>query len=370
MNPRRILRLATAGWVVCAMALTAFAGPGGTVDRYLLLNNGRLMAGHIEQNGQGYLIIGSHGRIQVPYEQVKLVSDSLQEMYRAQRDARPNPVTPRDRITLAQWCISYSLYDEARLEMKHLLRSDPNNEEARQLLKKLAEVLKPDRPESFPAPLRTTDGYLVPAAESLGSLSRETAVQFTSRVQPILVNKCGNARCHGPANEETFRLIHVRANVNAHRLHTERNLATLAPYINLERPADSKLLTVPAGNHGGGAVSVFGGPGGDRQLEILRAWVYDVARDRGGYNEEAAREAAALAAEEARSLPDVTTAGAEDSESAMDRVVNAALSETPAESSDKQPAATLEPARSRDPFDPEIFNALVHGGVAPRSRPQ
>lgn len=363
MKQRRNLR-----WLAVIAAVFSVGSPlaaeSPVVDQYVLLKSGRVMAGQVQQDAQGYLVTGRNGRLHAPYEHVQLVADSLHDIYRQQRDSRQEPVTPDDRIELARWCISYSLYDEARLELKLVLRSDANHSEARQMLKKLATILRPDRVDEPTPPARTLDGYLVPEAESLGSLSRETAASFTARVQPILVNKCGNARCHGVVSENAFRLVHVRSNLNSHRLHTERNLAAVSPYLDLEQPAKSQLLTVPQGNHGGGTVAIFGGPGGERQLEIIREWVYAAARDRGGYDAEAEAKAEALAAATESAVkargqvgdlaPDSTALA--DSESGSD-----VLAAAPG-------GGTGSRARSADPFDPEVFNALVHGGALPQVR--
>lgn len=351
-------------WLAVIAAVLSVCTPlvaeSPAVDRYVLLKSGRVMAGQVQQDAQGYLVIGRNGRLHAPYEYVQLVADSLHDVYRQQRDARQEPVSPESRIELARWCISYSLYDEARLELKLVLRSDANHAEARQMLKKLATILRPDRVDEPPPPARTLDGYLVPEAESLGSLSRETAASFTAKVQPILVSKCGNARCHGVVSENAFRLVHVRSNHNSHRLHTERNLAAVSPYLNLEQPAVSQLLTVPQGNHGGGAVAVFGGPGGERQLEIIRDWVFAAARDRGGYDAEAEALATAVASEAGASRP----VGEQmlDSTEVPEAETGATV---PAEAADGKAGSR---PRSADPFDPEVFNALVHGGALPQIR--
>lgn len=358
MQPRQVLLRSSALAVIWLVAATLHADPSVN-DRYILLNNGRVMAGQVSQDAQGYMVVGRNGRIHAPYEYVRLVADTLHDVYRQQRDARPEPVTVQDRLDLARWCISYSLYDEARLELKQVLRGEPQQAEARQMLKKLAEILRPDTSDEQSAPTRTLDGYLVPQAESLGSLSKDAAATFTAKVQPILVNKCGNARCHGVASENAFRLVHVRSGVNSHRIHTERNLAALSPYLDLQHPADSPLLAIPRGSHGGGA-SVFGGAGGERQFDILREWVYSVARERGGYRDEPAVEPAEV---EPVASADGIVAEAET------RPVPAGAPEGyggPSAGSGQNAGTT--PASGRDPFDPEVFNALVHGGALPRAQ--
>src|SRR5581483_3985835 len=121
------------------------------------------------------------------------------------------------------------------------LRRDPASETARKLLARVEDTLLTKPPP--PKPLqKSTDGLVTPEVEALGGFSRPTAAQFTASVQPLLINKCGNPRCHGANAENGFRLVPVRLEGHGNRHGTEQNLATVLKYINVHEPQDSPLL--------------------------------------------------------------------------------------------------------------------------------
>ena len=254
-------------------------------ERVVLMNSGRVMHGFATRNAGGWLVEQSNGRVQVPAEQVRVVADSLVDAYRQQRDSVVEP-TPATHFALAQWCISYRLHDEARDELRNCLQLDPDHSTARKLLRRIDDLL--DAATAKPSPIerpphRTPDGFLTPDAESLGGLSNEAAIGFTQRIQPLLMNKCANASCHGtltPAEKpDGFHLLPVRSGANAHRRYTERNLAEVLKYVDLQQPSLSPLMTLPLGAHGGTS-GVFHGSTGNAQIKMLRAWIKTVAEEK------------------------------------------------------------------------------------------
>jgi hypothetical protein len=282
--------------LACLMivASTAVPAAGDDVDpreRIIVMNSGRILSGIAMRNAGGWLMEQPGGRVQIPIEQVRVVADSMVDAYRRQRDSVVEP-TPATHMALAQWCISYRLHDEARDELRQCLKVDPDHSAARRLLRRLEDIM--DRADAKPAsvgraPRRSADGFLVPDAESLGGLSNDAAVTFTQRIQPLLMNKCGNASCHGTTSgtdqQEGFRLIAVRTGLNAHRLYTERNLAEVLRYVDLQKPSLSPLVALPQGTHGGIA-GVFHGTTGNSQLKMLRAWINTVAVEKQAEEEE------------------------------------------------------------------------------------
>lgn len=260
-------------------------------ERVILMKNGRVLTGVAGRNAGGWLLEQSNGRVQVPIEQVNLVANSLVDAYRQQRDSVAEP-TPATHMNLAQWCISYRLHGEARDELRKCLNLDPEHTGARKLMRRLDDMLDPPVAKSTPKDqivLKSHDGFLVPDAESLGGLSNETAAAFTQRVQPLLMNKCGNASCHGtttpPTKPDGFHLMAVRPGSNGHRLYTERNLAEVLRYVDLEDPSLSPLVAIPQGTHAGTA-GVFNGSSGNGQLKMLRAWIKTVADEKRTEEEE------------------------------------------------------------------------------------
>lgn len=369
-------------WPALMLALV-LAGPvrGATGDedpgeRVIVMSTGRVLQGFASRNAGGWLVEQSNGRVQVPIEQVSVVARSLVDAYRKQRDSVAKP-TPATHLALAQWCISYRLHDEARDELRECLKLDPDHTAARRLLRRIDETLEARPAPETPRP-PTRDGFLVPDAESLGGLSAETATTFTQRIQPLLINKCGNASCHGitttsTQHSEGFRLLSVRSGSNGHRLYTERNLAEVLRYVDLTEPSLSPLLTIPQDAHAG-LSNVFGGASGEMQARTLRTWIKRVVEERRRDEEQIAARPRLDSTRTAAMSPatTVTPAVAVDTPS---EPVPRAQTTTGGGLSQRRPTAGIapgpvpfdpaakpailpetEPAPSADPFDPDVFN--------------
>lgn len=347
------------------------AAEGAAREQVLVTTSGRILSGKMTRNAGGWLVEQPNGRVQVPEDQVKLVADSLVDAYRKQRDAVAEP-TPATHVMLAQWCVSYRLHDEARDELKKCLTLDPDHTEARRLLRRIDDTLTP-KPSALPAAatvLKTADGFVVPEVESLGGLSRETATTFTARVQPLLMNKCGNSACHGAASSSGFRLSAVRVGANGHRMHTERNLAEVLRLVDIHEPGLSPLLAVPQGRHGG-ATAIFSGPTGNEQLKSLRSFVKLVSQEKLKEEQELAARPSVVQKKKASAsmtgVP-VETTRPEAPSSATTQAAAARPTpenDAPRSNRDSRPAGRAEApdaeAPSDDAFDPQQFNRRFHG---------
>ncbi|HUG93517.1 MAG TPA: hypothetical protein VML55_21940 [Planctomycetaceae bacterium] len=245
----------------------------------VVLKTGRTIGGRISQAAGGFVVDQPHGTIVVPSELVEFTARDERDAVRLYHDRTPNP-TAGFHVELAQWCLGHQMVAEAREELRSALRLEPHRADARNMLRRIDEALAPPAPE----PARTSArglieraGFELPEATSLAGLSPDAARMFTERVQPILMNKCGNASCHGPSAENEFRLTRVRLTGGAHRVHAERNLAVTLNYVDRGQPDRSRLLVVPQGNHGRAGRTIFSGPFGGEQLETLREWVRQIA---------------------------------------------------------------------------------------------
>jgi hypothetical protein len=361
MAPARVLPTALVALLATCVVVAEEPRRPANNSQLIVLTDGRVLEGTVTRQATGYFLERSGGRMVVPFEQVRCVARDLFDAYRQQREAMVDP-TASDLVKLAEWCLSYRLYGEARVELNRALRRDPENETARRMLARLEDTLLTRSQPPPTAPLLVSDGLVVPEVEALGGLSRPVAAQFTSRVQPLLMNKCGNASCHGSAAKNDFRLTPVRLEGHGHRRGTEQNLALVLHYVNIAEPQQSELLNKLRGTHGGAQLAVFTGAQGAEQQKLLRDWVSAMAKER--------RDEDARLAQRPKlgKKPAVTTAAVED----------------PAESAGIEPtqphaiipamAVDVEPAKSSnnagpDAFDPEEFNRKFGAkpGI-PRSR--
>src|SRR5690606_32342246 len=91
----------------------------------------------------------------------------------------------------------------------------------------------------------SVETFLSPAERSGAGLTRETQRIYNTRIQPLLLNKCGNAACHGSSSSNRMILKNVRADSPGIRSATEENLNVLFQFIDFNEPGNSPLLTKP-----------------------------------------------------------------------------------------------------------------------------
>ncbi|WP_166820254.1 hypothetical protein [Thalassoroseus pseudoceratinae] len=247
----------------------------------LVMKDGSLADGQITQEARGYIVHKSGGRFLVPFHLVNFRANDRLDAYQKLKDSIQKPSADTS-VRLAKWCLTWQLHEQAELELRQALEMDSGHAVARRMLIRLASVLDPTgKPPTLPEPPeKTDDGFQKRPVQSLAGLSRETALRFTTRIQPMLMNRCGNASCHGSAaGQNNFQLVRVRIGTSSHRLRAERNLAMMMEYIDMEDPDSSPVLKLPTGLHGPKKRSAFGGPYGDANFQDFQNWVRAVAAD-------------------------------------------------------------------------------------------
>jgi hypothetical protein len=358
MTPTCVLRTAlVTALMVVATRLTADEPPRPADRRLVVMNDGRILEGVVTRQAAGYYVERSNGRILAPFDDVRCVARNLTDAYRQQREAMLDP-TAADLVKLADWCITYRLYEEARDELRRALRRDPEHEIARRMLTRMDEMLF-TRPPPLETPLIVAHGLVVPQVEALGGFSRPTAARFTERIQPLLMNKCGGASCHGNAAQNEFRLTPVRLETRNHRRASEQNLAQVLKFVDIAQPQHSPLLEKPRGAHGGSAFALFSGTAGAEQQKLLRNWVETVAQERRAEDEKLAQ------IPKLGKKPPVVTASAM-VEERLPKSPEALSGVVPASASEFDQRDTAAP-EGPDPFDPEAFNRKF-GNRRPKPR--
>jgi hypothetical protein len=367
----------------CAVVLTAHisvcaqSAPAAPGKLLVVMTDGRVLRGEVTRHASGYFVERPGGRVLVPHEQIRCVARNLPDAYRQQREAMVDP-TAATLIQLAEWCISYHLYDEAADELRRALRRDPEHEIARKMLARVQDQLLAAPAKSLERPRVDRAGLLTPEVESLGGLSKETAATFTSKIQPLLVNKCGNAGCHGQVDDNGFRLSHVRFGSANHRRLAEMNLALVMKSIDVHNPHNSQILQQIRGGHGGAPVTLFGGPQGAAQLKTLTDWVHAVSAERVAEEQRLAQRTplkprGVIQTAAAQSSAGYDGAGpAEPAANGVQTASFTTATDLPAPGLPPEPLAVSSPQtpqaptrRRIDRFDPEAFN--LQYATAPRS---
>lgn len=308
----------------------------------LVMNNGDLVEGPIARTQTGFeLTQPGGGRMFLAESFVWFEATSRRNAYEKLQERFPDR-SAGGHVALARWCLRYGLKDAAQDELQVALTIDPDHRDARNTLKILGKSTKVIPDPSSKAPATADPG------STLGGLPPETARAFVATVQPILVNGCGNAKCHGTSSNSAFTIQNVRSNNPGFKTLTQRNLETVRSRISTDDPAHSDIFTLPQQpGHGGSRRPIIS----PTQLRKLQTWAIEVARTMPRSEDTVATEPQRL----------VLTSDEQDAPSAMPADVN-----TPpiAEQADmpvgrRNVADVLRQAIAEervDAFDPQEFN--------------
>ena len=320
----------------------------------------------------------SGGSVTVPFDKVWLKARNVAEAYDVKVKELVNP-TASDHLDLARWCLENDLVAQAESEVEQALLLEPRRSDARELFdvidaRKVARKRKVEpRPTTNVGPAAAIERIF---QEKLGGASADdgprraisglpTAItqDYILHVQPLLSNKCGNAACHGPSADSSFKLASTRGDGH-HKLASEANLRELLRYTDPEAANLTRILrdcetTSPH-------ATLFRGPKGDEHWELIKNWI-----EQAGQEQLAAKppkkSRRAVENMPAGQITRITPTAAE-----QPAVVRTKPSVEQAggtrEGTDKEPVEVVAPLKQRamdeirsDPFDPKIFNRKIHG---------
>lgn len=277
-----------------AMAQSGSVGPAGSSvnqtsglapgERVLVLRTGRVMKGRIKKISTGWLVSTNRGNAVIPFEQVHFDSDDLNEAYLRLRIQNGRP-TVASHLRLAEWCLSQNILAEAARELRDALQKDPANETARLMLNRVDNEIRRRNPPE-PATETPTDVVILTEravevadteVRSLAGLSPDSAREFVASIQPLLLNKCGNARCHGTASKNDFKLTRLRSGASNSRIVSEKNLAVVLNDLQPKSDNKPRLQQIIRGTHAG--KTIFNGRYGAVQMQTLQAWMNNAAKE-------------------------------------------------------------------------------------------
>ncbi len=106
------------------------------------------------------------------------------------------------------------------------------------------------------------------ALDRLGILSSTAVSTYVREIQPLLVNRCATAGCHGKGGTTSFSLTRAKPSASV----TQRNLGAVLQQIEGFPPSQSLLWISSSSPHGGLDVK----PLKDVELQRLLPWVETV----------------------------------------------------------------------------------------------
>ncbi len=346
-----------------ALAQAAWAElPADGDTGLVVLRNGSLVRGRVSRVGQRWTVAVAGGEIRLRADEVELVCRNLDEAYRikAQAVAHGEAV---DHLDLAAWCLQHALLGHAATELIHAHALAPDDPKIELLERRLAEATaSPVRRTRTETPVAQPGRQNSELDALVAQLPVGTVEQFTTTVQPLLMNHCALGGCHGQGSENDYALERVSPGRMLNRRATQRNLQATLRLVSHDNPPSSPLLVVPIAAHGGQAKPVFSDHQAAQYQHLVR-WVDTVVF--GQRQEESSTVVASQSAllqslsNSLRRPANAQAASRPDFEQAFAAPVTTpgARRPQPGQSSERvQRGAPRRPSPPVDPFDPQAFN--------------
>jgi hypothetical protein len=330
-----------------------------------MLRNGQMLEGHIVRVAERYEIVRPTGELHVNASQVLFHCATLEEVYQLRRRGLQGN-SAQEHIDLAQWCIQVRLFNEAREELSEAAQIDNRHPLLPVTERRLNMALVPKAARDSTSPKQPAGPTTQELDRLVRSMPPKTVETFTQSIQPLLVNQCGTAGCHGYGARRGFQLIRAPSDGPPTARATQRNLHATLQWLDLKSPDKSLLLTKSTTPHGSSLTPVFG----DRQTVQYRAlvsWCYRVAQLKApvvpvAHEEPIDPDAAAAATAAAPAMPRRGTAKnasrreLDSADADLDSSARSLPPERTASRGNRRSANVPAAKPQTDPLDPEIFN--------------
>ncbi len=250
------------------------SGAAALRSQVLLLRDGRTFVGSITPGKDTFRVQVNEGFVQVPAKEVEGVFADMPAAY-AERRRRLPPNQAAVHLELSKWCLGHRLLVEAEQELQTATRLEPNLAELDVVRRRLEWTTKPRTQQPAPAEI-PGESSLQPGAPFVSSsppaesfprdvaldrlvrgLSAGVTSDFTTYIQPSLLNRCATAACHAATSDHGPKLVRSSRHGQLPRRVTLRNLEETLAYVDRARPSESLLLKKAVEPHGGTKVAVL-----------------------------------------------------------------------------------------------------------------
>ena len=255
----------------------------------LLKKTDRILFGTVRQNGNFYVVeIADQSRVSIPIDQVEFVGANAEEVYQHKCRSITRWMTG-DHFKLTRWCLQNKLLVHAIDHFTEVQVQSPNHPSVKQLGAELEQkILSDEKFREFAGLPALTKTQTVAASThgAAGGVSSASAatkgvstqgvahpqivVYFNDRVQPILMNRCSQAACHGGSSNNSFRLIEPRGTAYA-RVSSE-NMKQVLALIEPDESDTPKLLSYATKPHGSQRAASID-PSEAALIEQLKNWI-------------------------------------------------------------------------------------------------
>lgn len=321
----------------------------------VVLRSGQVLQGQVARLDNRYSIrLGEGNELRLAATDVDFIANSLDEACQ-RKQARVRPGSIDDQVLFAEWCLRQGLIRQAAQATTDALRLAPEDTRVTSLERRLNALIQPastDEPASDPKFDRPTSSQLDHAARDLppGAVQR-----FTMQIQPLLLNRCATAGCHGNRSTAEYRLLRPALGQSANRRLTQQNLLNTVAWLDRANPDASPLLTRARSAHGGASKST-GVTLEQAQYEPLADWVRLATQTASKIRPSTIDGDDPKLLQTAQKLGTATTESSDEParrQPPPSRTRAASSGAAPG----SPPAAAPETSNNLvDPFDPEVFN--------------
>ncbi len=237
----------------------------------VMLKNGNVVQGQVHQYATHVVVINANSQIRLPLRDVELVARDIDSIYRSRAAAAKTPATMSSLIT---WCLKNQLHHHA-IEQLGLLRQKHPNAPSLPLLSRQVAAASKKSTNVLPGKGAVPQDAQF-AQQNIDRMSQATLSQFARHIQPLMLNRCAMANCHGKASSTPFKLRGAGSSVIALNL-AQRNLGATLQQIG-GVPAEQSLLWMSASQAHGSLKQAALNRG---ELERLYIWIARAAGEMG-----------------------------------------------------------------------------------------
>lgn len=289
--------------------LPAVGGPAPPTESVVVLRNGEVLRGQVVEERDRYRLQVRGGELSMRRSDVDVVARSLDDAYELKR-SKLAAQDVEGRLELAAWCLRQELLGYAAAQLGEALALEPTHPRLALLDRRLQQALSQttqhsaETASSSPAESNAVSALSNPAIEATQSQSTATrrsapdyvkvetvaelermvralppdaVEQFTTNLQPLLVNGCATAACHSPGDKSGFTLLRLPRQRSASRRYTQRNLYNVVKLVDFKQPAESRLLEIAREPHGPLNVPAFGEQRSQQYRQLVR-WVSELTK--------------------------------------------------------------------------------------------
>lgn len=230
-------------------------------QQYVLLRNDHVLRGMVTSEGNSITVRrDADAQLTIRTDQVLAIRESLPSLFavRQSMKRRGSRLNTADLLEDARWCVDQDMPGQATELLLEVYRAAPNHPVALQLEKRLRQSLAQADQEtrvsqsSFTVPDAVRDDVALKNKKLHSRVVTATAAPedlrwFTSRVQPILISRCG--QCHHSQASTDWKLVLPTSGTRVPQKGTMANLQATLRYCNTGSADSSELFDMATTFH-------------------------------------------------------------------------------------------------------------------------